>query len=307
MARCLFPLSLVVLLLLAVRLPAQQVGPPAAAAAPALGAPAFIPLPVKHQEYLDEVLKVWERRSNDIEIYRCEFQRWEFDTVFGPATDDAKRYSTGKVKFANPDKGLFQVEKILTYQAPAQPGAKHSYVELKDDYREHWICDGQSVFEFDAQRKTVVQQILPPQLQGKAIDQGPLPFLFRANADDLRRRFWMRAITPEKVKLTEIWLEAYPRTVEDAGNYLKVQIVFDRKQLLPKGLVIYDRNYVKGKNHSRTVFNFSNREVNFSLPPALLKVFWSNFWEPTVPTGWRKEVRQAPVQQALRSPLGGTR
>lgn len=303
---CLRLLLLLPLLILASSpLAAQQPGPPAASS-PALGSPSFIPLPVEHQQYLDKVLEVWERRSNDVTVYRCGFQRWEFDSVFGPATA-AKRYSTGLIKYASPDKGLFQVEKVLTYQAPMQVGGKPRYVELEGDYREHWVCDGQSVYEFDAQRKLVVQQILPAEMRGKAIDQGPLPFMFRANADDIRRRYWLRAITPEKVQEKEIWLEAYPRTLEDAGNFLKVHIVMDRQRVLPKGLVIFDRNYRPGKNTSRTVFQFNDREVNFNTSLDLLKVFQRNFYQPAVPRGWRKEVRQAPAQQAQRNPLPGSR
>ena len=300
------PRLLLVLMLAGLPLPAQQPGPSPAGGKPALGPPAFIPLAADHQQYLDKVLDVWERRSNDIKVYRCGFQRWEFDSVFGPATA-AKRFSTGMIKYASPDKGLFQVQKVLTYQAPAQPGAKPKYIELEDDYREHWVCDGQSVFEFDAQRKLVVQQILPAEMRGKAIDQGPLPFMFRANADDIRRRYWVRAITPEKVQQKEIWLEAYPRTAEDAGNFLKVHIVIDRQRVLPRGLVIFDRNYRPGKNTSRTVFQFNDRDVNFDTSLDLLKVFQRNFYEPAIPRGWRKETRQAPVRQANREPQQGSR
>ena len=302
-----FPrLLLVLLVLVAGPLAAQEARPPATGGNPALGRPAFVPLSAEHQQYLDKVLEVWERRSNDITVYRCEFQRWEFDSVFGPA-DEAKRYSTGMIKYASPDKGLFQVQKVLTYQAPMHAGGKPRYVELEGDYREHWVCDGQSVYEFDAQRKLVVQQILPAHMQGKAIDQGPLPFMFRANADDIRRRYWVHAITPEKVQEKEIWLEAYPRTVEDAGNFLKVHIVMDRQRVLPKGLVIFDRNYRPGKNTSRTVFKFNDREVNFNTSLDLLNIFQRNFYQPAVPRGWRKEVRQAPVQQAIREPPQGSR
>jgi len=306
MARFPTQLSLLLLLLTVLPLAAQQPGPPAAAGKPALGPPGFVPLPAKHQQYLDQVLEVWERRSNDVKVYRCKFQRWEFDSVFGPATE-AKRFSTGTIKFASPDKGLFQVEKVLTYQAPLQPGAKPKYLELEDDYREHWVCDGQSVYEFDSQRKLVVQQILPVEMRGKAIDQGPLPFMFRANAQDIRRRYWLRAITPEKVQEKEIWLEAYPRTMEDAANFLKVHIVIDRQRVLPKGLVIFDRNYRPGKNTSRTVFQFNNREINFNTSLDLLKLFQRNFYEPAIPRGWRKETRQAPVRQASREAPQGSR
>lgn len=298
--------SLLLIALLATGLVAQQ--PPASALpqAAAPGPPAFIPLPAELQQYLDQVLDVWERRSNDIRVYRCNFQRWEFDSVFGPA-DQPKRYSEGQIQYAMPDKGLFRVEKVLNYQAPEQPGGKPKYITLPADYREHWICDGNSIWEFDEQRKVLVQQLLPEELKGKSITQGPLPFLFRAEADVLRRRYWIRAITPDRVQKTEIWLEAYPRTMQDSANFLKVHIIIDRKTVLPRGLVIFDRNYQPGRNSSRTVFSFNDREVNYATPITLPNVFQRHFYEPAIPSGWRKEVRPAPVVQANRPVQGQQR
>ena len=98
----------------------------------------------------------------------------------------------------------------------------------------------------------------------------------------------------------EIWLEAYPKTIHDASNYQKVHIIIDNKDFLPKGMVIFDRSYEKGKNHSRTVFNFKQREINFASTLEKLNPFYRNFYEPELPSGWTKVVNAAPSSQATR-------
>jgi len=265
--------------------------PKAAAKAPQnrLQAPSFVPLNTAHQQYLDKVLTYWQSRTDKVKTYRCEFERWEFDTVFGPA-NTFKTYGTGEIKYSDPDKGLFKVSKVLTYTPPAA-GQKPKYTESANVHGEHWICDGQSVFEFDYQNKRLVQQVLPPAMRGKAIADGPLPFMFGANAEDIKKRYWLQVITPSTSK-GEYWLEAYPKTMADTGSFLKVHIIISEKDFLPKGLVVFDRNFKQGKNHSRTVFNFKERETNFGSTLDKLNIFHRSFYEPAVPKGWKKEIRQ---------------
>ena len=259
--------------------------------------PSFLPLSVKHQEYVQRVLLYWHNRTEKIDHYRSNFERWQFDTVYGPR-NTFKSYSTGNIRFADPDKGLFKVEKVLTYQ-PANAQTKASYKEVPGTHGEFWVCDGRNIFEYDYLNKRLIQQVLPTELQGKNIINGPLPFLFGCNAQDIMNRFWVRAITPQNVQ-EEIWLEAYPKTIHDASNYQKVHIIIDNKDFLPKGMVIFDRSYEKGKNHSRTVFNFKEREINFASTLEKLNPFYRNFYEPALPSGWKKVVNAAPANQPNR-------
>ena len=111
-------------------------------------APSFVPLNATHQQYLDKILTYWQARTDKVKTYRAEFERWEFDTVFGPATT-FKTYSSGQLKYSDPDKGLFKVQQVLTYTPPAGEGQKPRYLPSKDSHGEHWVCDGQSVYEFD--------------------------------------------------------------------------------------------------------------------------------------------------------------
>ncbi len=248
--------------------------------------PEWYPLSANSQQYLDKVLGYWEFKSSQIKRYRCNFRRWEYDPVFGPK-NTFKTFSKGVVKYWAPDKGLFKVEKMSQYVAPATPGGKSTYKAAQQSMYEHWVCDGEWVYQFDYQEKKLVQTQLPPELRGKAIAKGPLPFLFNAKADDIKRRFWLHVITPPSAK-GEYWLEAVPKSAEDAANFKKVHVIIDEADYLPKAMIVFDPNQAA----SKTTFEFSDREVNFSILAAQLNLFHREFFEPAVPKGWVKKVQK---------------
>jgi len=256
--------------------------------------PPFEPLTAQEQKYLDDVLNYWEQRSKSIERYRCEFQRWEYDPVFGPA-GTFKTYSKGEIKYEAPDKGLFKVNEVWDYKAPAQRGEKAKYVKRDGESGEHWICDGNTIIELDPKAKRLIQRELPPHMRGKAITDGPLPFLFGADTVKMKQRYWIRRLpVPEGAK--EYRLQAYPKTRQDAVNYQKVDVIIAQEDFLPKGLVIYDRNFDQRKNPARTTFTFEKRQTNWNMLLDQLQPWKSQFHKPKVPYGWKKVVEkfQAP-------------
>lgn len=257
----------------------------------------FGELTKEHQEYLDKVLEYWEHSSGQIERYRCSFTRWQYDPVFGPGPDPktgvmpAKTISTGAVKYATPDKGMYDVEKIYHYTAPKQPGGEPQYVIKDKEEHEKWICDGSWIYEFDYPRKKLVERELPPQMRGKSISEGPLPFLFGAKKVDVKNRYWIRVITP-RGRQGEYWLEAYPKFPADATSYKKVEIIIDEKDFLPKGIQIFDVNYDARRNPARTAFTFEKRQVNWfdATENKLLGLFLRAFHKPKLPSGWERVV-----------------
>ena len=197
----------------------------------------------------------------------------------------------GTIKYSAPDKGLFKVEKIMHYTPPGAAGEKVTYLEREGESGEHWICDGKSIIEYDHKNKQLIQRELPPHMQGKAIAEGPLPFLFGADAEKIKQRYWIRPLpVPDGVK--EYWLEAFPKTRKDASSYLKVHVIIDQTDFLPKGLVIFDRNFDPRENPARTTFTFAEREVNWSVAFQALKWWEKEFFEPSPPSGWKKVVEK---------------
>ena len=77
--------------------------------------------------------------------FECKFDRFDYDPVFGPKTE-AKTIAQGVIKYAQPDKGLYRVEKLLSYVGPPKnPGEQAQYASQDATFGEHWVCDGKQI------------------------------------------------------------------------------------------------------------------------------------------------------------------
>ncbi len=151
------------------------------------------------------------------------------------------------------------------------------------------------MFEHDHKNKQLVQRELPPQMRGQAIADGPLPFLFGAEAAKVKQRYWIHPLPVPKDVQGQYWLEAYPKTRQDAANYQKVHVIIAQADFLPQGLVIFDRNFDLARNPARSTFSFESREVNWSVALQQLTPWNREFFEPKPPFGWKKVVEKYDV------------
>ncbi|MCC9606388.1 TIGR03009 domain-containing protein [Blastopirellula sp. JC732] len=281
--------------------PASQVAPQRAPAPPQMPTPQWVAeLTPQHLKYLDDILGYWEFRSSKVQQYECQFHRWEYDSVFGPPQDH-KTYAAGELKYENPDKGSFQLSELREYRAPQQPNQPPTYEPVPGDFLEHWVCDGKSIFEFNAPKKQLIERQLPPEQQGQAIKNGPLPFMFGANKEEIKARYWLRVTTPPGND-KEYWIEAWPKYLEDSQNFHHVEIVIDQAEFLPFAIQVFDRNwnpYAQPPVHTRTAYEFKNRKTfsqgDFALNVQQLNLFRRAFYEPSLPSGWQKVVEKPEI------------
>ena len=187
--------------------PGQTAQGPPIQGTPAQPATPQVPFLLSRPEItaLENLLTDWERRNREIHVLQSKFFRWKYDAVFGNANQPPP-YDEGELKFAAPDKAWMKIDA----KDPKQS--------------EQWLCDGKSVFFWDYRNSVVTEYIMPPEMQGKGIGDGPLPFVFGIEAQKLKQRYFMRIITPPNVQ-NEVWLEAYPKWQADAANYRKVEVI----------------------------------------------------------------------------------
>ena len=139
-------------------------------------------------------------------------------------------------------------------------------------------CDGKKIFELNQPAKQLIERDLPAEMQGKAITDGPLPFIFGAKADQLMKRYWMRDVTPREYVGKEVWLEAWPKRQQDAANFHHATLILSDPAFKPTALQIYLPN---GTDH--TDYAFKDTSVNS--PLALI-----DFLAPMTPRGWKRVV-----------------
>lgn len=236
----------------------------------------FPPLTAAEQSYLDQVLKVWEQRTDQIERYQCNFRRFERD----PAAFSAGYYkiSTGVIKFMSPDKGLFDVQVVKTIKDKVN---QQYEVDPKNPHGgEFWICDGRWVYIRDRATQVEKQIELPPSMRGNQIYLSPLPFLFGVKADEIKNRYWIR---PVPVKGEGNALEAWPKFVDDKANYSRVTVVLDPKDILPKSLIVYLPNWTP-ESQKIQIFEFNDRVTKS--PGLFGKLFEGQFIPTKLPSDW---------------------
>lgn len=299
---------------------AQQAGAtnPAAAAQPkSPQLPPGFPLPADEQLYVEQVLDYWQQTSDKVRQYKCDFLRYEYDTtnvnLRDPETNQlyAFQQAAGQIRFSAPDKARFETTKVFRFEKPPeQKGANATYAEQAGHsiwgrkIHECWVCTGKSTFDFDFEGKARYETKIPPQLQGN-IAESPLPFLFGAKKDDVMNRYWVRYIpkyeTDAQGKQTliqnEIWLDIYPKRINDAQLYSKVELILSAADFMPLAIHMYSPNYNPAKNnYSSRYFLFQNRKVNGAF--TAVRDWAKMFIEPTVPATWRKVDRQQAAQSA---------
>jgi TIGR03009 family protein len=269
-----------------------QAQPPAnpRAAQPASAGPPQPPFQLTdaQQQLLDQILKQWEKHSDRVKSFKCTFGVWEVNQAFGPPENNyVLTEGQGEIKFKAPDQGTYKIKSQVEWDAQ-----KKAYVPRSSELLDHWVCNGKSIFEYNAQKRQVIERPLAPELQGKAIANGPLPFVFGAKADQLQRRYWMRDITPGDEVNNKIRLEAWPKFQQDAANFHHAIVILNHRDFMPDALRI-----VLPDGRNTQDYKFENTVVNN--PLAILT---GDFLPPLTPLGWTKVIEQPASQQAPPPP-----
>lgn len=244
------------------------------------------------QAFLDQLLDNWELESGKIKTFRCEFERLDYDPVFAPAPGVPFSRDHGELSYAKPDKGSFKITEVRRWKAnPVPPGRQTpqqqqgQWVVDANVIGEHWVCDGENVHEYRQQQKLHIVRPIPPDMQGKAIVDGPLPFLFGAEAEKLKDRYFLKV--EQQPDPNQIWLRAYPKFQADKANYDWVRLSLDRKSLLPIAMEVHL------PNRSRHTYIFDQDTITVNGHFDMIK---NMFKAPGTPFGWKRVVQNGVAQ-----------
>jgi TIGR03009 family protein len=270
----------------------------------------FPELSPQEVEYIEKVLSLWENRTIKITTFECKFKRFVFD----PAANETHAVSIGQgyIRYKNPDKGVYKEEGKYTL-AGRKPDGSPDYKENPDQvFGDWWVCDGEWVHNLDRTKKEAVRTQLPPELRGNNIPLSPLPFLFGVKAAEMKARYFVRPIAPPPAPApghNDVWVEAWPKRADDAGNYSRVQIALDKNDFLPNAMILFMPNWSADAPY-REVYNFGQREVNNLLDKLKENLFMQTFIDTKVGSDWNviKEpwipVEQRPQSQPQYAPNG---
>ncbi|MCL2306136.1 MAG: hypothetical protein FWC43_12405, partial [Planctomycetaceae bacterium] len=215
---------------------------------------------------LDRFLDLWEKKSNQIKYYETEFQCWKKGQALDNLSQELSTYGT--IRYVAPNKGYFEELGLVVDKERKPTPENHT----------KFLSTGDKIYSYDFEKKHVSIYTVPEDQREGIAGGGPIPFVFGAKAAELKKRYYLRIITPkQRAELGEIWLEAFPRTADDAAEFKSVQLVFDVKRLVPKAFVKFDAN-----EKGRETYQFlGDPKINPAIPPAPLRA--------DIPSGWTKE------------------
>jgi TIGR03009 family protein len=251
----------------------------------------FVLSPAEQQE-LDTFLIRWERYSTGIKRYDVDFNLFIYNAAI-PGADPNKPHKVGFGYFkyiANPRRFVYVVEGEWQGGKPVKrDGDKNPQI-----FAEKVIIDEKSVSKYDYNSKTVHQINVPPELIGKGIADSPLPLIFGAKADELKRRFSMLVVSQGE----RIHLYARPLLIEDQQEFKELEILLHTQNLTAQGLKQWGIN-----NKEYNVYELLAPKVNdrLSSVPDDLKQWFAT----TIDRDWKREVTDCVTPQpatAMRQP-----
>jgi TIGR03009 family protein len=245
--------------------PPQPTSPPQAAPRPAPAAPI-------DPKRIDEILAKWEVASKGITSLYAEFEQVDKLVIVG----DEKKYK-GKAYLQSPNKALLQFEK----ENPNKPG---EFI-----FERRILCSGEEVMEFDAAVKQVVIFPLPKDAAARAMEEGPLRFLFGMQAESFKQRY-QASLRGENPKTYRI--ELLPLTDVDKQAFAKAVLDLNVETLLPDAIYLLSPN---GKD--RQTYSLKKIQPNATWPGQDAIFAWNLDQERALAKkGWRVIHNPSPEQ-----------
>ncbi|MEW4566958.1 TIGR03009 domain-containing protein [Tautonia sp. JC769] len=225
---------------------------------------------------LDAVLGRWEQTSGKIETLYATFEQVDEMTIVG----DRKVYK-GAAYLRRPNLVVLQLEK--------QTGDEG---EEKFVFDRRILANGGEVVEFDGALRQITIFPLPKDAQQRALEEGPLPFLFRMNIEDFKRRYRANLMPPNQEGTHRIAI--YPKIAADRDAFSVAVLILDAKTLQPKSIHTLAPN---GKDKQN--YYIKELKANVAIKPELF-VWDSAKAQQAQNDGWR--IVRNPDQPGVQPP-----
>jgi TIGR03009 family protein len=234
-----------------------RTAPPAGADEPAAPAPAragaAAPGRAIDPAMMEWLLGQWEKQSARLKSLDVTILRID-DT---PDWGDLEYYE-GRALFKAPNLAFIDFNKIKqdASKKPARDPANNK--KWQSTPYERIVCTGTEVWQY----RSDVQQIfifpLEKNEQQKAIEEGPLPFLFNMRAADAKKRYQMTLMSKDE---KSYGISIKPKLQVDKESFSRAFVNLDRDYLLPIRIVMISPDG-KSKKDFRLGPMFPNKRIN---------------------------------------------
>ena len=230
------------------------------------------------QKELDEFLARWERYSAGINRYDVNFYLLMYNpTIPGAESNQPHKTAYGYFKYiASPKRFVYEIEgEYQDGKHIKRDGDNNPHIRA-----EKIIIDERAVHQYDFDAKKLRQINVPSEMIGKGIADSPLPLIFGAKSDDLKRRFSMKL---ENVSDEMVRLYARPLLVEDQHEFKELEVLIHKNNLTARALKQWDIN-----DKAYKVFDLRAPVVNPRESFSVLDII-KRWFTPDIPRGWERE------------------
>jgi TIGR03009 family protein len=203
--------------------PAQGVRPQPA---PAEGGQAQnVPAPIDPKK-LEVLLNTWEQNSANLRTLDVRMTR----TDRSPAWDEDDHYE-GRAMFKTPNRAWLDFRKEKEVKDP-KTGAK----TLKFVPHERIVCTGTEVWQYRCDTSQIFIYPLEKDVQQRALEEGPLPFLFNFKVAEAKKRYVMTLVDDAPGAPT---IRIIPLLEIDKQSFKVAWVTLDRQVfLLPRRIFL---------------------------------------------------------------------
>jgi TIGR03009 family protein len=190
---------------------------------------------------MPQLLADWEGQSKKLETLELAIYRIDKDPQWG----DEEHY-LGRAAFKNPQLAFLDFRKVkMQEQADPKDKTKKTLVPSKKNNQpvsvpfETIVCTGQEVWQYRYDVKQIFIFPLDKDQRKRALEEGPLPFLFNMRAADAQQRYKME-LKGQDAKAYLVRIE--PLLQQDQDTFSIAWIYLDKEFLLPTRIFLLAPN-----------------------------------------------------------------
>ena len=190
---------------------------------------------------LARLLAQWEQESSRLKTLDVDISRVDKD----PAWDEDEHYQ-GRALLKSPDLAWLDFGKVAYKNG--MPVRDKNGDEVVTPW-ERIICTGKEVWQYKSDSSQIFIFPLDANPNQRALDEGPLPFLFNFREAEARQRYDMNLI---EERPQHYWIGISPKNVKDRDVFIQAFIQLDKELFLPTRIYLIAPNGKSKKDFKLT-------------------------------------------------------
>jgi TIGR03009 family protein len=209
---------------------------------------------------LEKLLATWEMYSANLRTLDVRMTR----TDRSPAWDEDEHYE-GRAMFKTPNRAWLDFQKEKEVKDPKTGARTPKLVAY-----ERIVCTGTEVWQYRCDTAQIFIYPLEKDVQQRALEEGPLPFLFNFKAAEAKKRYLMTLVDDHPSTPT---IRIIPRLAIDQESFKVAWVTLDRQVfLLPRRVFLVAPDGKSSKDFqlklAPQVANCDVRDENFRPEPT---------------------------------------